>query len=269
MSRTFAKQALHRIGLMAAVAAAMVGTLPGAAIAQTGAQAQQAIDSDLVKPTPAPSRMPSAPAVPAAPYTEPSAPADPTANPRYMYQPGQTAPGQQVMNTNGCAPTRSADGTYQKDDLIGAATGVFGTGAHGLADIIESILRKQGRPVGYITGREAGGAFAVGLRYGSGTLCSRTDGALPVYWTGPSIGFDAGASAAKTFVLVYNLDHNQDIFKRFVAGEGQAYIVGGLNVSYLRHGHMVLIPVRMGVGMRLGINGGYMKFSHKQNWFPF
>ena len=275
MSRIFAKQSLLRAGATAMMMLAIFAA-PGTVQAQTAAQAQQAIDSDLVKPTPVPSHIPNAPAMPTAPtapypqpYATPSVPADPTANPRYMYQPGQTAAGQQAITGNGCAPTRSADGTYQKDDLIGAATGVFGTGAHGLADIIESILRKQGRPVGYITGREAGGAFAVGLRYGSGTLCSRADGALPVYWTGPSIGFDAGASAAKTFVLVYNLDHNEDIFKRFAAGEGQAYIVGGLNVSYLRHGHVVLIPVRMGVGMRLGVNGGYMKISRKQNWFPF
>ena len=268
MSRSFAKHTLRQAGAAAAMLAVIFGAVPGAALAQTGAPSQQGIDSDLVRPTPVPSSVPVPPAMPNAP-SAPSAPADPTASPRYMYQPGQNTPSQPSFNSNGCAASRSADGTYQKDDLIGAATGVFGTGAHGLADIIESILRKQGRPDAYITGREAGGAIAVGLRYGSGTLCSRGDGAMSVYWTGPSIGFDAGASAAKTFVLVYNLHHNQDIFKRFGAGEGQAYIVGGLNVSYLRRGDVVLIPVRMGVGMRLGVNGGYMKFSRKQNWFPF
>jgi hypothetical protein len=137
----------------------------------------------------------------------------------------------------GYAPGQPQHGaTYHQDDLIGAATGVFGTGAKGLAQVIQDILRKQGEPNGYIVGREAGGAFAVGLRYGSGTLYHKIEGEQPVYWTGPSIGFDAGANASKTFVLVYNLYDTGDLFHRFGAGEGQAYLVGGFNVSYLRRG---------------------------------
>lgn len=161
------------------------------------------------------------------------------------------------------------NGTYQPDDLIGAAEGVFGSGSRGLASLIRDILHKQGTPNGYISGREAGAAFAVGLRYGSGTLCQKARVPMPVYWTGPSVGFDVGANAAKTFVLVYNLNNPDDLFRRFGAGEGQAYFVGGFNVSYLRRGNVVLIPVRLGVGLRLGINGGYMKISRHQNWLPF
>jgi hypothetical protein len=167
------------------------------------------------------------------------------------------------------ASAQAAPGnTYHEDDLIGAAEGVFGKGAKGLALMIRDILGKQGEPNGYITGREAGGALVVGLRYGSGTL-HQVEGERPVYWTGPSIGFDAGANAGNTFVLVYNLYDSEDLYHRFGAGEGQAYLVGGFNVSYLRRGDVVLIPVRMGVGLRLGVNAGYMKFSHKQNWLPF
>ena len=159
--------------------------------------------------------------------------------------------------------------TYHKDDLIGAAEGVFGKGAEGLASMIEDILSKQGEPNAYITGREAGGAIAIGLRYGSGTLHHKIEGNRPVYWTGPSVGFDLGANASQAFVLVYNLYNSQDIYQRFVAGEGQAYLVGGFNVSYLRRGDVVLIPVRMGAGLRLGANIGYMKFSDEQRWLPF
>jgi hypothetical protein len=112
-------------------------------------------------------------------------------------------------------------GTYHEDDLIGAAAGVFGTGAKGLAEIIRGILKKQGEPNGYIVGREAGGAFVAGLRYGSGTLYHKIEGERPVYWAGPSIGFDAGASAGKTFVLVYNLNNTDDLFHRYGAGEGR------------------------------------------------
>jgi hypothetical protein len=135
--------------------------------------------------------------------------------------------------------------------------------------MIRDILKKQGQPNAYITGREGGGAVVVGLRYGSGTLHHRIEGEMPVYWTGPSLGFDFGANAANTFVLVYNLHDSADLFQRYGAGEGQAYLVGGFNVSYLRRGDVVLIPVRMGAGLRLGVNAGYMKFSHKQKWMPF
>lgn len=170
---------------------------------------------------------------------------------------------------NAAVPPAASGNGYQKDDLIGAAEGVFGKGAEGLAGLIEDILRKQGEPNGYIVGREASGAFVVGLRYGSGTLHHKVEGDRPVYWTGPSIGFDAGANAGNTFVLVYNLYDSEDLYKRFGAGEGAAYLVGGFHTSYLRRGDVVLIPVRMGLGLRLGVNAGYMKFTRKRNFVPF
>jgi hypothetical protein len=159
--------------------------------------------------------------------------------------------------------------TFKRDDLIGAAEGVFGKGAEGLAGIIENILKDQGEPNAYIAGREASGAFVVGLRYGSGTLFHNIEGQRAAYWTGPSLGFDVGGNAANTFVLVYNLYDTQDLYKRFPAGEGNAYFVGGFTASYLRSGDVVLIPIRLGVGYRLGANVGYMKFSEKQTWMPF
>lgn len=159
--------------------------------------------------------------------------------------------------------------TYKQDDLIGAAEGVFGKGAQGLAGLIEDVLKKQGEPNAYIVGREAGGALVLGLRYGSGTLYHKVEGEKPAYWTGPSIGFDAGANAGNTFVLVYNLFDSEDLYKRYPAGEGAAYLVGGFNASYLRRGDVVLIPIRVGVGARLGANVGYMKFRKKQSWLPF
>jgi hypothetical protein len=185
---------------------------------------------------------------------------------------GDTAPlppqDSQLPADAAVAAAQSAD-TYGEDDLIGAAEGVFGKGAEGLAKLIEDLLKKQGQPNGYIVGREAGGAFIVGARYGSGTLHHKIEGERKVYWTGPSIGFDAGANAGNTFVLVYNLFDTEDLFKRFPAGEGQAYFVGGLTASYLRRGDVVLIPIRVGAGLRLGINAGYMKFSKTQRWVPF
>ncbi|WP_293881886.1 DUF1134 domain-containing protein [Sphingomonas sp.] len=159
--------------------------------------------------------------------------------------------------------------TYHKDDLIGAAEGVFGKGAAGLAGLVEKILKDQGEPSAYIAGREASGAFVVGLRYGSGTLSHKVEGQRPVYWTGPSVGFDVGGDATKVFTLVYNLYDSQELYRRYPQVEGRAYFVGGFSATYLRRGDIVLIPIRLGVGLRLGANIGWMKFSEKSRWLPF
>lgn len=157
---------------------------------------------------------------------------------------------------------------YQKDDLVNAAEGVFGKGAEGLAAMIEKILKDQGQPNAYIAGREASGAIAVGLRYGSGTMNHKVEGQRKVYWTGPSVGFDIGGNASKVFVLVYNLYDTEDLFRRYPQVEGSLYVVGGFTATYLRRGDVVLIPIRLGVGWRAGINAGYMKFTEKSRWFP-
>ena len=163
----------------------------------------------------------------------------------------------------------AAGATYKKDDVIGAAEGVFGKGAKGLAGMIENVLRDQGEPNAYITGREASGAIVLGLRYGSGTMNHKVEGQRPVYWTGPSVGFDLGGDATNVMVLVYNLYDSQDLYRRFPQVEGRMYYVGGFSGTYLRRGNVALIPIRLGVGLRLGANVGYMKFSEKSRWLPF
>ena len=172
-----------------------------------------------------------------------------------------------VANSTAAAPGTAA--TYEQKDVLSAAEGVFGKGAEGLAKMIESVLKDQGEPNGYIAGREAGGAIAVGVRYGSGTLFHKVEGEQPVYWTGPSLGFDLGANGAKTFVLVYNLFDSEDLFRRYPAAEGNLYVIGGFTASYLRRGNIVLIPIRLGIGWRLGANIGYMSFSKKSKILPF
>jgi hypothetical protein len=166
------------------------------------------------------------------------------------------------------ATTQAAD-TYKREDLIAAGEGVFGKGAEGLAGIIEKILKDQGQPNAYIAGREASGAFVVGLRYGSGVLSHKIEGQQPVYWTGPSVGFDVGGDANKVFVLVYNLYDTADLYHRFPGAEGRLYFVGGFAATYLRRGHTVVIPIRLGVGWRAGVNLNYMKFTHKSKLLPF
>lgn len=246
--KTIAIAALASLGLMLSPVSA------GAQIKQVDPNA--AIDADLNNPQPPP---------PPPTQGDPSLNSD-LATGAEQYTPAPDA----TTTTPPPATTAAAPGaTYKKDDLIGAAEGVFGKGAKGLAGLIEDVLRKQGEPNAYIVGREAGGALGIGVRYGSGTLYHKIEGERPAYWTGPSIGFDAGANAGNTFVLVYNLFDTEDLYKRFPAGEGAAYLVGGFNASYLRRGDVVLIPIRVGVGARLGANVGYMKFRKKQNWVPF
>jgi len=179
-----------------------------------------------------------------------------------------TAPGSQPVPPS-VVPAAGSETTYRQEDVIDAAEGVFGKGAEGLAKLIEKILSEQGEPNGYITGREAGGAIVVGVRYGSGVLHHKVEGDQPVFWTGPSVGFDLGANGAKTFVLVYNLYDTQELFERFPAAEGNVYVVGGFTASYLRRGDIVLIPIRLGVGWRLGASVGYMKFTKSSKLLPF
>lgn len=219
-----------------------------------------AIDGDLAGETDAPSYD----------YQD-ELPADTAASPVYA-EPVVTSsePSYAASQATAEPAVAAAQGdTYKEDDLIGAAEGVFGKGAEGVARMIQDILSKQGEPNGYIVGREAGGAFVLGARYGSGTLFHKIEGQRPVYWTGPSVGFDVGANAGSTFVLVYNLHDTDQLYERYPAGEGAAYFVGGFNASYLRKGDVVLIPIRAGAGLRLGVNAGYMKFSQRHRWLPF
>lgn len=243
--------------LWVATAALGLGAAPVSAQITT-IDPNTAIDSDLQGPPPQQQSQPQP--VDQGAYQE-APPADATVAPQPVPPPAEV---------NGAATARAqASNTYQRDDLIGAAEGVFGKGASGLAGIIENILKDQGQPNAYIAGREAGGAIGVGLRYGSGEMFHKVEGQRKVYWTGPSIGFDIGGDANKVFVLVYNLYDSQELYKRFPAGEGRVYFVGGFSASYMRRGDVVLIPVRLGVGWRLGVNAGYMKFSEKQRWLPF
>jgi hypothetical protein len=250
------RRLLYAAGLALAFAAAPA---PLAAQQIETIDPNQAIDSDLAPPPPASEQ-----------YADPAPPSEAPPPEPYPAEPvsPQPAPAPAAAPLQ-AATTTDASETYKEDDLIGAAEGVFGKGAEGVAKMIEDILKKQGEPNGYIVGREAGGAIGVGLRYGSGTLYHKVEGQMPVYWTGPSIGFDLGANAASTFILVYNLYDTDELYERYPAGEGDAYVVGGLTASYMRKGNVVLIPIRVGAGLRLGVNAGYMKFSRKQRWLPF
>ncbi len=175
----------------------------------------------------------------------------------------------QPGTTQSSASDNGPQDTYTQDETLDAAQKFFGGTSAGLAKAIERTFADNGRPVGYIIGNEGAGAFIVGLRYGAGTLKYKNGGTLPVYWQGPSLGFDFGGNASKTFTLVYNLHWTRDLFQRFPGVEGSLYVVAGVGVNYVRAGDITLAPIRTGVGLRAGANVGYLTFTREATANPF
>jgi hypothetical protein len=158
---------------------------------------------------------------------------------------------------------------FSADELVQAGHRFFGGVSRELALIVQRAGSQWGQPNGYILGEEAGGAFVGGLRYGDGTLYTKNAGDLRVFWEGPTVGFDAGADGARTMMLIYNLPRTEAIFDRFGGIDGSAYFVGGLGMTALTARDIVLVPIRTGVGFRLGANLGYLKFTPRPTWNPF
>jgi hypothetical protein len=166
-------------------------------------------------------------------------------------------------------PPPPASGQFSGGEVIEAGHRFFGGVSRGLATIVEKATSQWGQPNGYVLGEEAGGAFIGGLRYGDGTLYTKNAGDLRVYWQGPSLGFDAGADGARTMMLVYKLPRTDAIFERFGGINGSAYFVGGFGMTALTANDIVVVPIRSGVGLRLGANVGYLKFTPQPTWNPF
>jgi hypothetical protein len=166
-------------------------------------------------------------------------------------------------------PQPPSSNQFSPNEIIDAGHHFFGGVSRGLASIVEKATSQWGQPNGYILGEEAGGAFVGGLRYGDGTLYTKNAGDMRVYWQGPSVGFDAGADGARTMMLVYNLPRTDAIFERFGGIAGSAYFIGGLGMTALTANDIVVVPIRTGVGLRLGANLGYLKFTSYPTWNPF
>ena len=160
------------------------------------------------------------------------------------------------------------DSRFNSTEIINAGHNFFGTVSRGLAQIVERAVSKWGLPNGYVLGEEAAGAFVAGLRYGEGMLYTKNAGDLKVYWQGPSIGWDVGGEGARTMMLIYNLPNTGAIYERFGGIDGSAYFIGGFGMTALTAHNVVLVPIRSGVGLRLGANVGYLKFTPKATWNP-
>jgi len=161
------------------------------------------------------------------------------------------------------------DEDFTPEEILDAGHRFFGTVTKGLADVVEYAFSRQGYPNGYILGEEAGGAFVAGLRYGEGMLYTKHIGRHKVFWQGPSIGYDFGAEGSKTMILVYDIQHPAELYHRFAGVDGSAYLVGGVGLTFQKNGPVVLAPIRSGVGLRLGANVGYLKYTRRPTWNPF
>ena len=171
------------------------------------------------------------------------------------------------------SPTHAAETVeverYSSNELVDNGHRFLKTTSTGLATMVEKIVSRYGLPNGYILGEEASGALVGGLRYGEGLLYTKNRGDHTVFWQGPSVGWDFGGDGNRTMMLVYNLNSVDKLYRRFIGVSGQAYLVGGLGMTVMRHGDTVLVPVRTGVGARLGVNLGYLKMRQRPTWNPF
>ncbi len=162
-----------------------------------------------------------------------------------------------------------SDDTFTPQEIIQKGADFFGVTTESMAKAVERVFSRYGQPDAYIAGNEGAGAFIVGLRYGEGDLYMKRGSPLKVYWQGPSAGLDYGANASKVFTLVYNLRQPDKIFTRFPGVEGSAYLIAGIGINYQQSGRIILAPMRTGVGLRAGVNAGYLSYSRARNWIPF
>ena len=167
------------------------------------------------------------------------------------------------------ASAQQSNGQYSLQEIIDAGHGFFGETSGGLAKLVERAFESYGLPNGYILGQEGSGAFVAGLTYGEGTLNTKNAGQHPVFWQGPSIGLDWGGQGSRTMMLVYNLPDVNALYDRFGGVSGSAYVIAGFGMQVHVNRDIVLVPIRTGIGARIGINAGYLKLTRQPTWNPF
>ncbi|WP_169054369.1 EipA family protein [Nitratireductor sp. XY-223] len=158
---------------------------------------------------------------------------------------------------------------YTMQEIVDEGHNYFGQATDGLARVVERSFEQYGLPNGYVLGEEGSGAIVGGLTYGEGQLYTKNAGEHPVFWQGPSLGFDYGGQGSRVMMLVYELQSIEDIYGRFAGVSGQAYAVAGVGMTVLQGGHVVIVPIRTGIGARIGINIGYLKLTPRPTWNPF
>ena len=165
-------------------------------------------------------------------------------------------------------PANTAAQAYDRSEIVNGASDFLGVSAESAAAAVERIFKDNGRPTAYIAGEEGSAAFFGGVRYGRGLLYMKGHDPLQVYWQGPTVGFDWGGNASRSFTLCYDLQYPDMIYRRFPGVEGSAYLIAGLGVNYQRADGITLAPIRTGLGLRLGANVGYLAYSRKRRLIP-
>jgi hypothetical protein len=234
---------------------ALAGSLAFALLAAAGAASAEGYGS----PTPAPPHE-----YGAQPAYGAGAPDDRGPPPRVIEAPHYGAPHYSEPRDAAAGPA-----TYSVQEIVDAGNHFFGAGARGLATLVERAGQHWGRPNGYILGEEGSGALIGGLRYGEGVLYTRRGGGSRVFWQGPSVGWDFGGDGSRTMFLIYNLPSREALFGRYGGINGSVYLVGGLGMTAMANNGIVLVPIQFGVGARLGVNFGYLKFTPRPTWNPF
>jgi hypothetical protein len=174
-----------------------------------------------------------------------------------------------VMAFGVASARANADDTYSAQEVVDAGHRFFGATSGGLAAVIEKAFSSFGLPNGYVLGEEGSGALVGGLTYGEGALYTKNAGDHVVFWQGPSLGWDFGGQGSRTMMLVYNLEAIPSLYQRFIGVSGSAYAVAGLGFNVLKRGNVLLVPIRTGVGARIGLNVGYLKLTQTPTWNPF
>jgi len=263
--------------------AAQVLEVTAAKSAHVSVRLEAALRPAVAATPPAPVKPPAAKTAP-----QPEPKADPKiARPAAPPPPAKTAPSAapvpwQTETSRETSPSKpdvravlpprveaSPEQEFTVEDIQAAGRGFFGSISAGLASVIEYAFQQYGRPNGYMLGREGGGAFLAGLRYGQGKMVTKAHGEQKVFWQGPSVGYDFGLAGSRVMVLVYNLRNTEEIYTRFAGIDGSAYLVGGVGITFLKKGRLVLAPIRTGLGLRLGANIGYLKFTPQASLNPF
>jgi hypothetical protein len=166
------------------------------------------------------------------------------------------------------APASQAQ-EYTAQEIVDSGHKFFGATSGGLASVVEKIFASYGLPNGYLLGEEGSGELIGGLSYGEGTLYTKYAGDHLTFWQGPSLGWDFGGEGSRVMMLVYNLDDVSALYNRFGGVAGSAYVVAGVGFNVLKNNNMLLVPIRTGVGARLGVNLGYLKLTQAPTWNPF
>jgi hypothetical protein len=250
----------------------MLGDTPGAAPPKVKPQETRSQEAKAPEPrTPAaPSAVAAVPPV-ASPGAAPSPPPRPPAASGWSTETmGGPPPSAVAMAPVPPQPPPSADTEgYTIEEIRAASAGFFGQVSANLGAVIEHLFSQSGRPAGYVLGTEGGGAFLAGVRYGKGTLYLRSGGSQKIFWHGPTLGADVGGEGSKTLFLIYKLTAPEDLYSSFTGIDGSAYLVGGVGATLVTNGHVVAAPIRSGIGLRLGANVGYLRFTPKATWNPF